>query len=440
LFKDPLKFQKADASNANAVFTVLNSESNIKGPTKLFKSLINRVKSKNLLKDSSKSTPLLTSTVQSDPQLFQEPALPEATPITNSLKQQSKLTKTSDQQRLIELKKSQQIKFYYRGNLKQFSENNINLSKKNSSTNTKSKILIEVSTQTENDVLNLQAEPDYLNKFDQVKDNLIEIIFQELELDLAQEMVENELAIAASNRTMVLDTPERQQKTKNIKPNVDVITDTYVIPSTYVPQNNYNHLIIPDTCVIQNPNNILCMSQRSGLESSQQNTGEKKGKKLLFKRDRLPTIELLAKQEDSGNKFQAPSTPKSHLKRFKQFNDLIVVDTPVKSEDLQSFKELDETLHKSASRVEFVDSRILENSNSRFESFEVTNNRTRLSMNNDQSKNFENTMPYEHTDINETAFNESLSDANNINKADTEISPNTDVISTNGPDPNATNL
>ncbi len=433
-FKDPLKFQKSAESNTHAVS---KSESRVlNGPTKLFKSLINRAKSTNPFQDtlSSKSPTGTSPPVQINPQLFQEPVV-SIDIIPTPVKQRPKLKRISDQQRLIELRKSRKVKFNYRGRLETNDTNKdltIKSSKVDSSTNTQSVTFIEASTQTDACVLVMPTEPDFLKDFDHVKNKLIEIIFQELESQLAHELVADEFAVNISKSTTVLDTPDKEQFTTNL--HSTVITDTCVIPNTYVPPNNDNHLIIPDTCAFQTPtvsvNNRSRMNQMPGLhEISQLNTGDRKAKKLLFKRDRLPTIEFIAKSEDLDNQFQAPRTPTSHLNKLKQFNDLIIVDTPIKSEDLLSFKELDETLHKSANRVEFVDSRILENSNSRFESFEITSNRTRLdTINDDRSKNFENTMPYEHTDINETVFNESC---NHRNKPeDKEAAPNPNANST----------
>ena len=286
-----------------------------------------------------------------------------------------------------------------------------------SSTNTRLIKFAEATTQTDTiQALIVPSEtitPNYLRDFDHIRDELIEIIFQELEFNLANEIVAKELvekeAVQASLPIVVIDTPDKFTSSKENTPTI--ITDTCVIPDTCVP-SKYNLLVIPDTLAMSNKETRNSSNQFSDLLlTAKLNTGgEKKSKKLLFKqRDRLPALEFLAKSANSNpNQNDSPETP-NHLKKTTNFfmeNNLIVVDTPQKSEDminLKNFKELDATLSKSANRVEFVDSRVLENSNSRFVSFEVNDNRT---FNNDKSRNVENTIAYEHSDINETTLDD----------------------------------
>lgn len=189
--------------------------------------------------------------------------------------------------------------------------------------------------------------------------------------------------------------------------------------------------MIPDTAPIATPktsNNNL--NQFAELLESARNNGDKKSRKSILKRDRLPTLEFLntsnnvniSIKETDFNYPAAPSTPISKrdlmdpAKRFLAQNKLVVVDTPQKDEEtsLSSFRELNYTLHKSASRAEFVDSRVLENTcgSSRF-SFDVTGNRTRYS-------GVDNTMPYDHTDINETTFGEEDAKQDDQSKVDVE--------------------
>lgn len=171
------------------------------------------------------------------------------------------------------------------------------------------------------------------------------------------------------------------------------------------------------------------LNQFAELLESARNNDEKKSRKSILKRDRLPTLEFLntsnvntSIKETDFNYPVAPSTPTTKrdlmdpAKRFLAQNKLVVVDTPQKDEEtsLNSFRELNSTLHKSASRAEFVDSRVLENtcSSSRL-SFDVTGNRTRYS-------GVDNTMPYEHTDINETTFDEEDAKQGDKSKVDVE--------------------
>lgn len=213
---------------------------------------------------------------------------------------------------------------------------------------------------------------------------------------------------------------------------VTVIPDTCVITDTNV------NIVITDTCQInyeeppraapQIRNPIPNPHQFSELMGNPRplNSGEKKSKKLLFKRDRLPTLDFL----DQSSEDQ-PRTPKGKLsaldpkKKFLFDSKLVINDTPQKGDDehLKNFKELNETLSKSANRVEFADSRFLENSSLRYDgSFEITNNRTNFNETNNQSRNPETTMPYEHNDIDETNLDEPC------DKTDTAI---TSVTNTN---------
>ena len=226
---------------------------------------------------------------------------------------------------------------------------------------------------------------------------------------------------------VISETPPMQNNLANIvkdistkitAPIVTVIPDTCVIPDTNV------NIVITDTCQmnfeepsssrvipkmkcpIPNPHQF---SELVG-HSRPLNSVEKKSKKLLFKRDRLPTLDF----HDKSSSDDQPATPGklSAIDPKKRFlfdtQKLVINDTPQKSDDLslKNFKELNDTLSKSANRVEF-DPRFLENSSLRYEgSFVVTNDITNNRTNYNESKNPEMTMPYEHNDIEETNLDE----------------------------------
>jgi hypothetical protein len=227
----------------------------------------------------------------------------------------------------------------------------------------------------------------------------------------------------ANKLQVILATPDKQ---------ADIITDSCVIPNTAPGQIfiKPQAWVIPDTIPMpvrpERPlpkpaNNMEQFSEL--LESAKNNNDDKRNRRSLFKRDRIPTLEFLdVSNINTSIREESPAAPSTPLtkrgpildpaKRFlAQQNNLVVVDTPQKDEDtsLDSFRELNSTLHKSANRAEFVDSRVLDNSNynSRFEGFNLTENGSRYS--NRYSINA--TMPYEHTDINETTFGEDLKGA-----------------------------
>lgn len=269
-----------------------------------------------------------------------------------------------------------------------------------------------------------------MNDFHLIENDMIERIFQEIESDVVNELVTDKIdqieIKAAKGPNLITETPPVPNQTNKCQSNLNPKTIAHnplVIPDTIA----YNPLVIPDTIPIHieqitsnfENQKMKSIDQFSDLLDSSKMSSDKKSKKLLFKRDRLPTLEFLKKPEESTNSNLMPGTPttkKTLHSRFLINNNLVISDTPQKSEDtsLDSFKELNSTLSKSASRVEFADSRVLENSNSRIDSFEITNNRTRINSFADETKNFDMTMAYEHKDINETTYNQTAHEETDI--------------------------
>ena len=338
---------------------------------------------------------------------------------------------------VVVLRERKPIKFYYRGSTQkglqlrcsetifstlmniiianQSDEKNI-VKTVDGAANTTSAAVVSAATQTaDTDEGNCAQESFKLNL---IEKKLFDCIYNEIETELVEDFIHTETVFVESQKII----PESPK----------FIPDTCVMELAKPVDETINE-------AVRRPvNEVDRFKELLETSVSFENMGaDKRNKKLLFKRDRIPTLEFFSNNDESishkphvqsnivlkDSKLKntnaenlnescyssSESSDGELKKKFLLKNNLIVVDTPVKDDDeSKGLKELNKTLSKSASRMELVNSRfLLDNSTIRYDN----------SFNMSRSAKMDETSIFNtKTNINETTFDADETNKENINR------------------------
>ena len=336
---------------------------------------------------------------------------------------------------LVVLKERKPIKFYYRGSTRKglqlscsetMTSTLMNIIANQSdkkkiaktvegATNTPEAVFENAATQTtDTDEENRIQESFKLNL---IEKKLFDFIYNEIETELVEDFIQTETAFVESQKII----PESPK----------FIPDTCVMELA----KPVNHA--PTEPIRQPVNEVDRFRELLETSISFENMGtDKRNKKLLFKRGRIPTLEFFNNNDESISQkphvqsntvlkelklntntenlnetcYSSSESSEGELKKkFLVKNNLIVVDTPVKDDDeSRGLKELNKTLSKSASRMELINSRFLmDNSTIRYDNSFNMSKSTRMD---------ETSMFNTKTNIDETTFDADETNKENINQ------------------------